>query len=670
MRYSVEESATILKTDSNSRTEKHAGERIIAVLRRSVIISALDRFCLKIYDLLCSGMFAKLFSRERRTPITESIRRPKAGTFTERAKDKLSEKIECSKIVNAVSSLSGRLLSIRLHIIGTYLMSFAAYTVLFALIAGFLNNNVSGRYALYLRLTEALTVAALSVPLLASKHTLSNILCSSRICRFFTNAAGFSVDNLSVSGESGKFAPAFVLGILSGAASLVISPLYILLAILAVIYLYIVLSTPEFGLLSLFFLMPFAPTMVLAGLTIFTDAAFFIKLIRRKRVFHFGRVDLVALLFAVLMLAGGFISLSTGSIPPALMYVCFLSAYFQVSCCVRSEKWLIKCMTAMVFSALITAFYGIIQYVIGNTMNSAWIDSDLFEGIDGRATATLENPNMLGEYLIMVIPIAASMWMAGISMRRKNSFCSLACMAMCLILTWSRGAWLGFLFSFAVLLLIWNRRSIWLFLCGIAALPLISVALPNTIVSRFTSIGNLADTSTSYRLGIWRGAVHMLKDIFMSGIGVGSAAWNRIYSNYSLAGITRADHSHNLFLQIAIDIGIPGLIVFLTLMILFARCAFTTIRHISGSPTEENSSLTPYQHKMAIAGPLCGIFAVLIQGLTDYSWYNYRVYLMFWLVAGLIPALAKNARRAADAEIGNTPKCEASEASIDIKLAE
>ena len=68
--------------------------------------------------------------------------------------------------------------------------------------------------------------------------------------------------------------------------------------------------------------------------------------------------------------------------------------------------------------------------------------------------------------------------------------------------------------------------------------------------------------------------------------------------------------------------------------------------------------------------PLCGIFAVLIQGLTDYSWYNYRVYLMFWLVAGLIPALAKNARRAADAGTAETLENGTDTASADIKLSD
>ena len=35
------------------------------------------------------------------------------------------------------------------------------------------------------------------------------------------------------------------------------------------------------------------------------------------------------------------------------------------------------------------------------------------------------------------------------------------------------------------------------------------------------------------------------------------------------------------------------------------------------------------------AAGFCGIFGVLVQGMTDYVWYNYRVFLMFWLIIGL-----------------------------------
>ena len=48
--------------------------------------------------------------------------------------------------------------------------------------------------------------------------------------------------------------------------------------------------------------------------------------------------------------------------------------------------------------------------------------------------------------------------------------------------------------------------------------------------------------------------------------------------------------------------------------------------------------------RLQTAAPLCGILAALVQGLTDYIWYNYRVYLMFWLMCGLSVAYVRCGR--------------------------
>ena len=34
-------------------------------------------------------------------------------------------------------------------------------------------------------------------------------------------------------------------------------------------------------------------------------------------------------------------------------------------------------------------------------------------------------------------------------------------------------------------------------------------------------------------------------------------------------------------------------------------------------------------------GFMCGIAAFLVQGFTDYVWYNYKIYLFFWIMLGL-----------------------------------
>ncbi|MFR6187283.1 MAG: hypothetical protein ACLUJG_18390 [Lawsonibacter sp.] len=54
------------------------------------------------------------------------------------------------------------------------------------------------------------------------------------------------------------------------------------------------------------------------------------------------------------------------------------------------------------------------QYLFGwGYQSAAWADSDMFSGIQFRVPSTLENPNMLGQYLILLIPLGGAELLAG-----------------------------------------------------------------------------------------------------------------------------------------------------------------------------------------------------------------------------------------------------------------
>lgn len=656
-----------MKNESKSRVG--VGKKLAAAIRGSVIISALDRFCLWIYGLLGSGLFARIFTSSAGNARSDCQRT--RGRLTE-LRRQLAEKIEESRIISAVNSLFSGLISCRLRVIGAYLLSFSVYCLLSATVSLILTDTVAESYEAYVLIVEAITIGVVSVPFLASKKTVSSLLLSSHICNKIIDACGFSQNKLHSEAISGRYTAAFVLGVLSGIATFAVSPLYIFVAMIFAVAVYAIFALPEFGVMCLFFLAPLAPTSALIVLVALVTLAYLFKLIRSKRVLTFTRADLFVAALAVLIAFGGLVSFSSDSLIPSFMYVSFIIGYFLVSCCVRSSEWLHRCTAAAVWSGLIVAFYGILQYVFAGTMVSAWLDDELFTGISGRAVSTLENPNMLGEYLIMVLPLALALWITGKGMSKRYAFVSFACLGMCLILTWSRGAWLGFLFALVAFLLIWNRRTMWLLVAGVACVPLLPIVLPDTIVSRFTSIGNLADSSTSYRVNIWRGAMHMVRDYLLTGIGVGEGPWSEIYPDYTLPGIEAAPHSHNLFIQITLETGIFGILFFCIILFLLARLAFSLIARLGCEDTSALERTYARDAKLAVAAPLCGLFAVLIQGLTDNSWYNYRVYLMFWLMLGLIPAFAKSINSTLDtANCRTSPDiCGTDEAVADIRITE
>ena len=149
---------------------------------------------------------------------------------------------------------------------------------------------------------------------------------------------------------------------------------------------------------------------------------------------------------------------------------------------------------------------------------------------------------------------------------------------------------------------------------------LFCLCIAESIIARFTSIGDLTDSSTSYRLYIWLGTLNMLKDFGIYGIGLGSNAFNKIYPFYSYSTVA-APHAHNIYLQLLCETGIVGL----GLLLLTVVSALRKMLAVRISVKKGFSAVFSVAAVSALAG-------FMLQGAFDYVWYNYRVFLIFWIV--------------------------------------
>lgn len=433
---------------------------------------------------------------------------------------------------------------------------------------------------------------------------------------------------------TGKAPVAAVLGVIMGLTSYVISPAWVMLAFAALLVLYVILLIPEVGVMLAVIGLCFLPTMLLVALVAYTFLCYLIKLWRGKRTFRFNATDCAVLIFFAFMLCGGVSSVGGGaSLQPALVYLCFMLGYFLVVNLIRNDLWIKRCIVSACLGAFAVAGYGVYQNFFGE-QDTTWQDTEMFEEISGRVVSTFENPNVLGEYLVMMIPVIfAVMLISKSKAGRLGSFLTLCLACACMVFTWSRGAWLGIMLATLVFFLIYTRKTMALCLAALFLIPFLPLILPETILTRFTSIGDLADSSTSYRVSIWQASVKIIGEYPLTGIGVGTGAFSRVYPLYSLAGIESAPHSHNLFLQTAIEVGVPGLITLLAVIVLFAQGSFSFFKKCKDGDMKSG--------KLLSLGFFAGMVGVLLQGLTDYIWYNYRLYLMFWLVIGLAEAVRR-----------------------------
>lgn len=375
---------------------------------------------------------------------------------------------------------------------------------------------------------------------------------------------------------------------------------------------------------------PLLPTMLVLGLALVGFCSLFLNLLRhRQQELMYAPTNRFVLLYAGIYLAGTFFSSNlSASLKPGVLTVCFILFSIVLYNAVTGRSQLDALLLLMVTVGAVVAGYGILQYLFGwGYQSAAWVDSDMFSGISFRVPSTLDNPNMLGQYLILMIPLGGAKLLGSRELEaRIYYFLCCALMCVCMLLTFSRGAWLGLLFAGAIFLVLLNPRLILLAPFALVALYFV---LPETVISRFTSIGDLTDNSTSYRVYIWMGVLAMLKDgYWLCGIGPGDGAFNQIYPAYSYNGIV-APHSHNLFLQILCDAGICALVVFLLVLIQYARTLCVALKE-----------RTSWSTRVLQAAFVAGVGGFLVQAMTDYSFYNYRVMFLFWsyLALGMLAA--------------------------------
>lgn len=419
---------------------------------------------------------------------------------------------------------------------------------------------------------------------------------------------------------------AVIFGILFGALSFFFVPSQIITVMCAAVVIIIVLCSPEAGVSIILFAIPFVPTMWLVWLSCATTISFAVKCFRRKRVIRVDSIDIWVFVFSIFIVAGGAISVDiASSVPKMLVYVCFLAMYFIVKNTVRTEILLKSCALSINSAALLVASLGIFQYLVGD-VSTVWQDTAMFAGIPGRVVSTFENPNVLGEYLILVLPVIFAFFLSTKNLKEKCAYFFVFMMcACCLIFTWSRGAWLGFTFAVIIFILFKSHR----FFAGIILLsPALALGatflLNQNIIDRILSIGDTTDSSTMYRLNIWKGVFNMFRENGIFGIGIGEDAFAAVFPKYALAGTQTAPHTHSLYLQIVSEMGIFALVAFLVLCFAFFSHTFAYIHRTINA-----------KDRTLATGFMCAIAAFLVQGFTDYVWYNYKIYLFFWIMLGL-----------------------------------
>ena len=300
-------------------------------------------------------------------------------------------------------------------------------------------------------------------------------------------------------------------------------------------------------------------------------------------------------------------------------------------------------------SASLAAAYGLAQYF--NLDPFSWSESALSTG---RIFSALGQPNFFGHWLILVLPFSlyALIFIARRPLARFFVGLSLVMQLACLIFTYSRAAWLGFLSSITFLIMVWlfYKRFkkiafgfVGLILIGVmlvASLNIISPAKSGdlnsiSLVNRLKSITDFKSGSNKMRLYYLGSAAREIKQesLMRRLVGYGPEALGDVFMKYYQIdwGVYESinsfpDRAHNWLFDQILALGFLGLAANLIFYIylIYKAAVFLLAR----------PSLEPDAWLLVFLS--ASLVAYFINNLFSFSLFTVLVYLNLILALGWI----------------------------------
>ena len=319
----------------------------------------------------------------------------------------------------------------------------------------------------------------------------------------------------------------------------------------------------------------------------------------------------------------------------------------------RDTPALRRTVIAMAISAAIVVLYGFYQFVFGIDISAMkWVDGESFPELSKRVFSTWENPNILAGYLDIIACMAVGL-MTGVQRGlRILAVLVLAAALACLGMTYARGACLVVAVVLAGYGLLRDLRV----LAGLAVLCGLVLAFDPVLTDRLLSVFTRVDTSSEMRLAFWESTVAMILDHPFLGIGWGT--YFMVYPDYDfyLQGApVQIVHAHNMYLNYAAEIGIPGALAFLWFFFGSLALAFRTKRttppwdaqlsvHEGAWKTlaDVRAGLTAWRRDKFVDGLSLGLglafCSVALNGLTDHLLFNIPSSMLLWMLAAMTAA--------------------------------
>jgi putative inorganic carbon (hco3(-)) transporter len=260
--------------------------------------------------------------------------------------------------------------------------------------------------------------------------------------------------------------------------------------------------------------------------------------------------------------------------------------------------------------------------------------------------------NQLAGTILMVWPLLLALVVGQTQLRsHRSSYLAAALLWLLLtgllLVTQSRSAWIGALAGLLVLTAMWSslmppsrqRRlaGTLLLLLLLSGIVTAWLAGPERWQRMWleppgeTAVGNLG--TVPFRAEVWQWGIMAVQDFPFTGTGLGTFR-RVVFRFYPIAVSPTYDiaHAHNIFLQVALDVGLPGLVSYVALLMVVGFLAWQVAAN--------NPDLRPLT-----LGILASLVALHAYGLSDALAPGSKPGVLFWYALALIAATATLAQK-------------------------
>lgn len=375
------------------------------------------------------------------------------------------------------------------------------------------------------------------------------------------------------------------------------------------IYLWLFLLTP-------FFLFPSGiKVLVLLTLPVF----FILNKWEKGYFFHRTPFDSEIFLILIMMLVTEYATFDLSFTLPKLSGLLFhITVFYIVVDVIRLRQGLYRSLRLFFLLGIGISGVGLLgtDWLFKNETISGFLRllPKIIQGLPGAETGI--GPNELAGTLLWFFPVAF-----GILMSKKDSERTFSRFFLWLVfgttlfvfvLTQSRGGWIGGIIALVFIGAVLNKVIRWLTGAGVIVLVGVvnyvglsavkELLVSDTVEGMVGSLGSLG-----FRIEVWRAALWGIADFPFTGMGLGTfRRVSRVLYPMNVSPSFEIPHAHQQFLQVALDLGVPGLIAYIAIWLGAGYLLWYTWR------TTEDAFIKSVT--LGVSGALLGFF---VFGLTD-----------------------------------------------------